>query len=90
VQGPRQLSVDVGRGVTFSLLALHGECSGVTLVGARWPLSVAVIAPASSLGVSNVTAAGNGGDEPSGSAISLSVEHGVLTMIFPDYFGGSL
>ena len=92
LHGPRAWAFDLDADVTFSLLALHGECVGVTLAGARWPLSKAVIAPGSSLGVSNVSAAREDDDDetPPESTIRLSIERGVLTMIFPDYFGGSL
>jgi thiamine pyrophosphokinase len=81
VHGPRTRTFELATGVTFSLLALHGECRGVTLTGAQWPLADAVIAPGSSLAVSNLST------EP---AVRVGVEHGVLTVIFPDYFGGHL
>ena len=62
-------------GATFSLLALHGECTRVTLTGARWPLTDATLEPASSLGISNLAA------EP---LVRLSVGSGVLTLIIPN------
>lgn len=58
-------------GTTFSLLALHGDCSRVTLEGAKWPLADADIEPGSSLGVSNVST----------DTVRLSVGTGVLTLI---------
>jgi thiamine pyrophosphokinase len=81
LHGPRQWTVATDREPTFSLLALHGECSGVTLSGARWPLSDATITPGSSLGISNVSI---------GRELRLAVASGVLTFILPDCFGGAL
>jgi len=40
-------------GATVTLLALHGAAEGVTTTGLRFPLDDAVLAPGSSLGVSN-------------------------------------
>jgi thiamine pyrophosphokinase len=62
-------------GATFSLLALHGECTRITLTGARWPLTDATLEPASSLGISNLAA------DP---LVRLSVGSGVLTVIIPN------
>jgi len=64
-----------GRGRTFSLLALHGRCTGVDVAPARWPLAGAVLEPGSTLGVSN---------ETSGSAPArVEVGSGVLTVVVP-------
>jgi len=41
-----------GDDVTFSVVALGGECT-VSVTGARWPLDRAVLEPLSSLGLSN-------------------------------------
>ena len=66
-------------GTTFSLLALHGECTRVTLSGATWPLRDATIEPGSSLGVSNLAV----------EQLRLSVGAGVLTMIVPNHLSGA-
>lgn len=81
LHGPGDWQFDLDRGLTFSLLALHGECTGVFISGAEWPLTDAVIEPGSSLGVSNLTGS---------STLHLSARSGVITLIFPNYFGGSL
>jgi len=74
LHGPCSLDVDLPIGTTFSLLAVHGPCTGVGETGAEWPLTNAVIEPGSSLGISNVTVA---------STITVSVATGVLTLIVP-------
>ena len=74
LHGPRSLSLALPIGTTFSLLALHGPCTGVAESGAAWPLVDADLAPGSGLGVSNVAT------EPT---VTISVERGVLTVIVP-------
>ncbi|MEO5900492.1 MAG: thiamine diphosphokinase [Ilumatobacteraceae bacterium] len=64
-------------GTTFSLLALHGSCTGVTIADARWPLTDATLPPASTVGISNETS-----DQP-GQATQISVAGGVLTVVIP-------
>ena len=81
IRGPSTARHQCEPGATFSLLALHGECAGIELHGARWPLADATIEPGSSLGVSNVAL---------GPSIDLSIRSGVVTLIFPTAFGGSL
>ncbi len=49
----RPLTLQPHDGATFSLLALHGPCAGLTILGARWPLQDAELCPASSVGISN-------------------------------------
>jgi len=61
-------------GTTFSVLAMHGPCHGVDIVGARWPLSDADVGPLVGLGVSNQV-----GDEP----VDITVRDGVLTVMIP-------
>src|SRR3954452_9882072 len=39
VHGPGAVEIDLPRGTTFSVLAMHGPATGVTVDGARWPLS---------------------------------------------------
>lgn len=78
VHGPRTVDLSVPTGCTFSLLALHGRCSGVSVTGARWALANATLEPASSRGISN---------EALASDLRVHVNHGVLTVIFPHQFG---
>jgi thiamine pyrophosphokinase len=61
-------------GTTFSLLALHGGCRGVTVTGSRWPLRGADLGPMVGLGVSNEVV------EP---PCRVEVSAGVLTVIIP-------
>jgi thiamine pyrophosphokinase len=77
LHAPGYWELELAVGETFSLLALHGECTRVTLDGARWPLADAELAPGSSLGVSNVVV----------DAVRLSVGSGVLTVIAPHHIG---
>ena len=67
---------------TFSLLALHGPCRGVTVSGARWPLTDFDLDAVAGIGVSNETSA-------AGAPLSVSVGDGVLTLIFPGAPGGT-
>ena len=69
--------VDELPGTTFSLLALHGTCTGVHITNARWPLTDATLPPASTIGISNETS-----DQP-GQATQISVGGGVLTVVIP-------
>jgi thiamine pyrophosphokinase len=62
-------------GEVFSLLALHGDCAGVHVTGARWPLADAHLRAASTLGISN---------ESLGQPVTVSVALGVLTVIVPE------
>ena len=78
LHGPRTRDLAIGAGITFSLLALHGTCTGVTLRDARWPLTDAVIEPASSLGVSNVAVS---------TTVRITIATGVLTVIVPQFIG---
>ena len=54
--GPGQVVLDLDPGTTFSVLAMHGACAGVTVDGARWPLVDHDLAPLVGLGVSNEAA----------------------------------
>ncbi len=74
LHGPREQVLDLGTGATFSVLALHGACHGVAVVGARWPLDDATIEPGSSLGLSNESIA---------TQLRVLVRTGVLTVIVP-------
>ena len=57
----------------FSLLALHGPCTGVNVSGARWPLDNADLHGWQALGISNE------GTERT----EVSVATGVLTVVIP-------
>jgi thiamine pyrophosphokinase len=74
VRPGRAVEVSHPIGTTFSLLALHGGCRGVTVSGSRWPLVDADLAPMSGLGVSN---------EVVESPCRVEVTAGVLTVIVP-------
>jgi thiamine pyrophosphokinase len=69
-------AIDLGltTGATFSLLALHGTCTGVEVTGARWPLRDAELRPGRTLGISN---------EALGAAVRIAVDDGVLTVVIP-------
>jgi thiamine pyrophosphokinase len=70
----RPVTLDHPPGTTFSVLAMHGPCRGVSVAGARWPLDDVELAPVAGLGVSNETDA---------SAVTVSVATGTLTVIVP-------
>ena len=69
----RRSVLDLEPGQLFSLLALHGPCSGVTVSGARWPLDDASFTGTEARGVSN-----EGSDHT-----EVSVTSGVLTVVVP-------
>jgi thiamine pyrophosphokinase len=60
-------------GDVFSLVAMHGPCSGVSVTGARWPLDHVELHPGSTLGISNEAT-----DEP-----WVTCGSGVLTVVVP-------
>ncbi|MFV0307857.1 MAG: thiamine diphosphokinase [Desertimonas sp.] len=70
----RCVTLPHSRGAVFSLLALHGPCSGVTVTGARWPLASFDLDPVAGRGVSNEVL------EP---PVTVSASAGVLTVIVP-------
>ena len=74
VHAPRSLALGLPIGTTFSLLALHGRCTGVGEVGSQWPLDDAVLEPGSSLGISNVAV---------DTTVTVCVATGVLTIVVP-------
>lgn len=69
----RHCLLDVEPGQLFSLLALHGPCTGVTVTGARWPLTDATLRGTEARGVSN---------EATGKT-EVGVASGVLTVVVP-------
>lgn len=74
VPAPRTISLAHPRGTTFSVLAMHGPCRGVTVTGARWPLDGHDLAPLVGYGVSNQVL------EP---PVSVSATAGIVTVIVP-------
>jgi thiamine pyrophosphokinase len=69
----RAVTLDLPLGSPFSLLALHGACSGVEVTGAHWPLTAASFEPSSTLGISN---------EATG-LLHIAVTDGILTLAVP-------
>lgn len=69
----RHSVLDAEPGQLFSLLALHGPCSGVTVTGARWPLDYASFGGTEARGVSN----------EAGDRTEVRVASGVLTVVIP-------
>ncbi len=64
-------------GQQFSILAMHGPCTGVTISGARWPLADATLTATEARGLSN-EAAVTPDTKP-----EVSVQTGVLTVVIP-------
>lgn len=60
-------------GQTFSLLALHGACHGITLTGAEWSLADADLSPTEARGLSNRAK----------EHVMLSTISGVVTAVVP-------
>ena len=73
-----RVRLEMAPGETFSLLALHGPCSGIEVSGARWPLADARLAPASTLGISNESLGA-----PDARPVEIAVADGVLTVVRP-------
>jgi thiamine pyrophosphokinase len=77
VHGPGSVELDLPLGTTFSVLAMHGPATGVTVTGARWPLVGHALAPLVGLGVSNVVEPV--ADEP----LTIAVTDGIVTVVVP-------
>ena len=73
VHAPHAVDLDVPPGTTFSVLAMHGPAHGVTVSGARWPLTGHTLDPLVGLGVSNVV----------DTATTVTVTDGIVTVIVP-------
>lgn len=80
VHGPGRCEITGWPGAVVTLLALSGDCRGVTTEGLRWELDDAALERGTSRGVSN--------EMVDGSA-RVSVEAGVLHVIAPDALGGA-
>ena len=78
VHGPGSLELTLPYDTTVSIMTLHGACTGVTVVGARWLLTGAELPPGTSRALSNTTV------DP---VMTVSATAGVLTVIVPNYFG---
>ena len=74
VHGPGSTTLDLPVGTTFSVLSMHGAAEGVTVDGARWPLTGHRLGPLVGLGVSNQI------DTP---PVTVGVDLGVVTIIVP-------
>jgi len=64
-------------GQQFSILAMHGPCTGVNITGARWPLDNATLTATQARGLSNEASL-----DPEAKP-QVSVETGVLTVVIP-------
>lgn len=73
VHAGHKASLDVEDGQTFSLLALHGPVSGVSVIGARWELTDASLTGTEARGVSN---------EAKEHTV-VTIESGVVTVVIP-------
>ena len=73
VHSGHQVSIAVEPGQTFSLLALHGPCRGVTLTGAEWELDGADLSATEARGVSNTAK----------EETLITVTAGVVTVVIP-------
>ncbi len=69
----RRADLGLDAGQLFSLLAMHGACSGVTVTGAQWPLTGEELTGCEARGLSNVS---------DGSTV-VGVAEGVLTVVIP-------
>lgn len=67
------VAADLAAGTTFSVVALHGPCTGVSISGARWPLHDACLAAGSTHGISNLST----------QLVTVTVASGTLTMVIP-------
>lgn len=69
--------LDEPPGTTFSLFALHGQCTGIEVQGAQWPLHDASLEPGATVGLSNEIVPG------ASAPPCVSVDGGVLTVVLP-------
>ena len=67
------VTINLPKDTSFSLLALHGPCTGVDVTGARWPLADATFDPWSTLGISNETT----------ELLHVAVTDGILSLVVP-------
>lgn len=74
VRPHRPCTLQLAAGTTFSVLATHGPCRGVTIANARWPLDDVELAPLVGIGISN-----EAGADP----VTIAVTDGTATVIVP-------
>jgi thiamine pyrophosphokinase len=72
LHGPGQATLELAPDSIVSLLALHGQCTGVTITGVRWQLDAATLAPIAGWGVSNEVVADG--------TVNIRLSTGVLTV----------
>jgi thiamine pyrophosphokinase len=73
VHGGHKAQLDTEEGQAFSVVALHGPCTGVSITGARWELLDAMVTPTEARGLSNEAK----------EHTMVSVETGVITVVIP-------
>ena len=73
LHAPHAVDLDLPAGTVFSVLAMHGPARGVTVAGARWPLTDHTLDPLVGLGVSNVVE----------TAVHVAVTDGIVTIVVP-------
>ena len=73
LHAPHAIDLDLPAGTIFSVLAMHGPARGVTVTGARWPLTDHALEPLVGLGVSNVAE----------STVHVAVGDGIVTIVVP-------
>jgi thiamine pyrophosphokinase len=74
VHGGHSAPLQLGPRRTFSVLALHGAATGVSVSGARWALHDATLGAAEARGVSN---------ESIDDWVTVSAVTGVVTVVVP-------
>lgn len=72
LHGPGRTALQLAPDSIVSLLALHGECTGVSMTGVRWQLDDATLSPVVGRGVSNEVVADG--------AVDVKLSTGVLTV----------
>ncbi|MFM7684696.1 MAG: thiamine diphosphokinase [Actinomycetota bacterium] len=73
VHAERPAEVSLAAGATFSLLALHGPATGITLQGATWELHGESLGPHEARGISNIAQG----------PVRVQCRTGVLTLVAP-------
>lgn len=75
LHAPSTIELDHPVGTTFSTIAMHGPCAGVTITGARWRLDDDDLSPLIGRGVSNLVER---------TPVTITVGAGVLTVVVPN------
>ena len=74
VHAEQRATIDVAPGTVFSVLAMHGAATGVSVTGARWDLDAVELPPLAGWGVSN---------EAVEARVTVEVGGGVAIVIIP-------